>query len=134
MDPQRDEGTLAALAPGVHVDRAGDVLVVALEGEHDIASAEAVRRAVGEALDAGLAVAVDLRRAYFIDSAVAGALLDARKRARQRGLGFGVVLNEARENDVRRMFELSTLTNVFALYPSLDAAIAGVRNGFVERN
>lgn len=133
MEPQRDEGTVAALAAGVRFDRAEDVLVVALEGEHDIASADTVRRAVVDALDAGLAVAVDLRDANFIDSAVAAALLDGRKQAQRRGLGFGVVLNEARDNDVRRMFELSTLTSVFALYPSLEAAIAGVRGGFVGR-
>jgi anti-anti-sigma factor len=130
MDPGTDEGIAAVIAPGVRVVREEDVLVVTLVGEHDLASRDGLSEAVDGALDAGLAVVLDLRDADFIDSVVAAVFLEARKKAKQRDLGLGVVLSDSRENGVRRMFELSTLTSVFALYPSPEAAVEGVRGGF----
>lgn len=133
MDPWTDEGIAAVRAPGVRVAREKDVLVVALAGEHDLASRNSVSGAVDRALEAGLAVVIDLRDADFIDSVVAAVFLEARKKAKQQNLGLGIVLSDAPENGVRRMFELSTLTSVFAVYPSTEAAVEGVRRGFAER-
>jgi anti-anti-sigma factor len=133
MDRWTDEGIAGVRAPGVRVAREEDVLVVALAGEHDLASRDSVSGAVDGALEAGLAVVIDLRDADFIDSVVAAVFLEARKKARQQNLGLGIVLSDSPENGVRRMFELSTLTTVFAVYPSPKAAVEGVRRGFAER-
>ena len=130
MDPPLDDGAAAISTAGVRVAREEGVLVVALAGEHDLASRDSVSGAVDGALEAGLAVVVDLRDADFIDSVVAAVFLEARKKARQRDLGLGIVLSDSSENGVRRMFELSTLTSVFAVYPSPEAAVEGVRGGF----
>lgn len=129
MDRRRDEGT-AALAPAVRAERHGNVLVVALAGEHDLTSRDSVRDAVDDALDARLAVVVDLRETELVDSVVAATFLEARKKAGSRNLGLGVVLSDVPQNAVRRMFELTELTTVFAVYPTVAEAVEGVRAGF----
>jgi anti-anti-sigma factor len=133
VDLRSDEGTAAVIAPGIRVARRDDVVVVALAGEHDLASRDRVRGIVDGALDERMAVVLDLREADFIDSVVAAVFLDARKKAKKANLGLGVVLSNAHDNGVRRMFELSTLTTVFAIYPSPATAIEAVRAGFAER-
>ena len=131
MSTRPDDPARSFSAPGVRVARDEDVLVVSLSGEHDIASRDSVQGAIDGALDAGLAVVVDLRTADFVDSVVAAVFLEARKKARVVDLGLGVVLSEASDNAVRRMFELSQLTSVFAVYASVAEAVAAVRAGFV---
>lgn len=119
---------------GVAVDRPGDgVVVVALSGEHDLATRDSVHGAIQGALDARQAVVVDLTEAEFMDSVVAAVLLEARKRAKREGLGLGIVLSGDEANHVRRMFELSELTLVFAIHATRDAAVERVRADFVER-
>jgi anti-anti-sigma factor len=127
VDLRAGEGT-AALA-GLRVEREDGVVVIALAGEHDIASRDSVQAAIVEALEGGLAVVIDLRDAYFIDSVIAAVFLDARKVAKHRNLGLGFLLSSDTDNGVRRMFELSTLTTIFAMYPTREAAVAGVRGG-----
>jgi anti-anti-sigma factor len=126
------DGGAAAVAPGIRVEREEDVLVVALEGEHDLASRDSVRGAVDGALEARLGVVVDLRDAAFIDSVVAAVFLEARKKAKREDIGLAIVLSDSPENAVRRMFELSQLTSVFATYPSTEEAVRGVSGGFSE--
>jgi anti-anti-sigma factor len=126
-----DEGT-AAVAPRVRVERDADVAVVALAGEHDVSTRHRVREAIDDALDARLSVVIDLRDAAFVDSVIAATLLEARKKAKREDIGLGIVLADGHENAVRRMFELSRLTSVFAIYPSLETAVAAVREGFAE--
>ena len=126
-----DEGT-AAVAPRFRVARDADVVVLALSGVHDVSSRHRGRDAIVDALDVRPPVVVDLRDAEFVDSVIAATFLEARKRARREDIGFGIVLADARENAVRRMFELSRLTGVFAIYPSLEAAVPAVREGFAE--
>lgn len=132
MEPRADHAAAALRPPGVRVARHDDVLVVALAGEHDLASRDSVRGALGGALEAGLALVVDLREADFIDSVVAATLLEARKKAKQQGRGIGILLSEAPDNAVRRMFEVSELDSVFASYTSVDEAVEAVRAGFVD--
>jgi anti-anti-sigma factor len=126
-----DEGT-AAVAPGVRVERDEDVLVIALAGEHDVSTRDSVWAPIDRALDARLAIVIDLRGAEFVDSVIAAIFLEARKKAKRENLGLGIVLADARENAVRRMFELSQLTRVFAVYASAAEAVVAVREGFSE--
>ena len=76
--------------PIVLDDTAGDVVVVVVEGEHDIYTAPTLRERLDEALDRGGGIVVDLTAATFVDSSVLGALLDARRRALEAGQGFVV--------------------------------------------
>jgi anti-anti-sigma factor len=126
-----DEGTAAA-APRVRVERDADVVVLALVGEHDVSTRHRVREAIDDALAAKLPVVIDLRDAGFVDSVIAATFLEARKQAKRENIGLGIVLADEHKNAVRRMFELSRLTSVFAIYPSVEAAVAAVRDGFAE--
>src|SRR5256885_6219668 len=62
----------------VAIERHGDARIVALQGEHDVSTVDLVRECLGEA-GAGVVI-VDLVEAVFIDSSVAGALLEAYRR------------------------------------------------------
>src|SRR4051812_15032119 len=73
--------------PIVLDETADDVVVVVVEGEHDIYTAPTLRERLEEALSRGGGIVVDLTAATFVDSSVLGALLDARRRAIQGGLG-----------------------------------------------
>lgn len=126
-----DEGTLA-VAPRMRVEHDADVVVIALAGEHDVSTRHRLREAIDDALAARLPVVIDLRDAEFVDSVIAATFLEARKRAKREKIGLGIVLADEHENAVRRIFELSRLTSVFAIYASAEAAVAGVREGFSE--
>ena len=64
----------------VAIERHGDVRIVALQGEHDVSTVDLVRECLGEAGAGDGVVIVDLVEAVFIDSSVAGALLEAYRR------------------------------------------------------
>jgi anti-anti-sigma factor len=132
VGPLGEDDAATLSAPGVRVERHEGVLVVALASEHDLASRESVGGALDGALAAGLSVVVDLREADFIDSVVAAVLLETRKKAKQQNRGLGMVLSDAHDNGVRRMFKVSLLDTVFAIYPSVEEAVEAVRAGFVE--
>ena len=75
--------------PIVLDETAGDVVVVLVEGEHDIYTAPTLRERLEEALGRGGGIVVDLTGATFVDSSVLGALLDARRRALEAGQEHG---------------------------------------------
>jgi anti-sigma B factor antagonist len=107
----------------------GAVTLLRLQGEHDLYSAPEVRAELEAALAVGSALVVDLRGASFLDSAVIGALLEARKAARRQQLELALLLSSAPENQVRRTFEQIGLESVFSLYESEQAAISACRAG-----
>jgi anti-anti-sigma factor len=61
----------------VSLRKHGEVHVVSLHGEHDISSAVLVRERLADARGAGGRIVVDLRAASFIDSTIAGTLVEA---------------------------------------------------------
>src|SRR5919106_2296184 len=64
------------------------VAVITFSGEHDLNTAPDLRQKLTTEIDDGFAVVVDLSGAAFIDSSILGAVLDARRRARDAGIGF----------------------------------------------
>src|SRR4030095_912146 len=92
--------------PIVLDDTAGDVVVVVVEGEHDIYTAPTLRERLEEALERGGGVVVDLTAATFVDSSVLGALLDARRRALEATQGFVVCVGDPLETGVARILRL----------------------------
>jgi anti-sigma B factor antagonist len=64
----------------VSIRRHGDVRIVSLEGEHDVSTVDLVRERLAEAGPGDRVIIVDLVEAVFIDSSVAGALLEAYRR------------------------------------------------------
>jgi anti-sigma B factor antagonist len=114
-------------------DAAGDVVVVVVEGEHDIYTAPALRERLEEALAKGGGVVVDLTGATFVDSSVLGALLDARRRALDAHQGFVVCVGEQVEPGVRRILDITGLVPVLPVVSGRDEAIEAARtNGAGE--
>jgi anti-anti-sigma factor len=114
--------------PIVIDDAAGDVLVVVIEGEHDIYTAPTLRDRLDEALDRGGGVVVDLTGATFVDSSVLGALLDARRRAHDADQGFVVCVGDSVEPGVRRILDITGLVPVLPVVNGRDEAIAAARS------
>ncbi len=113
--------------PIVIDDAAGDVLVVVIEGEHDIYTAPTLRDRLDEALDRGGGVVVDLTGATFVDSSVLGALLDARRRAHDADQGFVVCVGDSVEPGVRRILDITGLVPVLPVVNGREQALAAAR-------
>jgi anti-sigma B factor antagonist len=117
--------------PIVLDESADDVVVVVVEGEHDIYTAPTLRERLEEALERGGGVVVDLTGATFVDSSVLGALLDARRRALDADQGYVVCVGDQVEPGVQRILDITGLVPVLPVVgdrPSaIDYARAGVR-------
>jgi anti-anti-sigma factor len=97
------------------VTDAGDVHVVSLRGQLDLASAGAVRDALVQI--AGSTVVVDLSDLRFLDSSGIAALLSARSQIMQGGHGFQL---RGAHGIVRRVLEVTGLA--FLLADPVEAA------------
>lgn len=109
-------------------DSAGDVVIVSVEGEHDIYTAPTLRERLDEALSRGGGVVVDLTAATFVDSSVLGALLDARRRALESDQGYVVCIGETVEPGVRRILDITGLVPVLPVITGREQAIEAARS------
>jgi anti-sigma B factor antagonist len=114
-------------------DSNGDVLFVVVRGEHDIYTAPALRDRLEQALDGTqsgppVGIAVDLSGATFLDSSILGALLEARRQALERGMGYVVCLGEEPEPGVQRILEITGLVPVFPVVRSRAEALEAARS------
>jgi anti-anti-sigma factor len=106
--------------------------VIALVGEHDAYSAGRLEGELGVLLDEGRRVVVDLRDTEFIDSTTLATLLAARRVAEQASLGFTIVLPQRNYTQVNQLLDLTGLGSTFAIYDTLDAALAAARGGTTQ--
>ena len=90
-------------------------------GEIDLHLAADLRRELlGAVADGAETVIVDMAATTFVDSMTLGVLLGAARRLQQRG---GELRIACVDPNIRRIFEITLLDRVFALYPSLDDAL-----------
>ena len=115
--------------PIVLDDAAGDVVVVVVEGEHDIYTAPTLRERMDEAIARGGGIVVDLSGATFVDSSVLGALLDVRRRAIEAGQGFVVCVGGSIEPGVQRILDITGLVPVLPVLGDRALAIEHARAG-----
>ena len=101
--------------------------VLTVRGEHDLYTAPPLREGIGELLDEGVPVIVDLTPATFIDSSILGVLLGGLRRARESGGFFSLELGDDAEPTVRRIFEVTGLLSVFPIDASSAEAVARSR-------
>src|SRR3954465_11711262 len=113
--------------PIVLDDAAGDVVVVVVEGEHDIYTAPTLRDRLDEAIGRGGGIVGDLTGATFVDSSVLVALLDARRRALEAGQGFVVSIGETVEPGVQRILDTTGPVPVLPVINGRNAAIDAAR-------
>ena len=106
----------------LRTENEGRVLVFALRGSLDIATAKSVRAAMTDASEhANQDVVVDLREVEFIDSTGLGALIGAHKRAAEKHHTLRLVANEG---PIERLLTITGLIRVLALYRSVEDALA----------
>jgi anti-sigma B factor antagonist len=102
---------------------ADGVSVVSATGEIDIATAPGLREQLESTMDrAGGLVVVDLLGVTFIDSTALGVLIGALKRSQEAGGSMRLVVAEPR---VLKVFEITGLTELFSIFPTIDAAVQG---------
>ncbi len=110
------EDTISAVATQ-HVR--GGYFLIALRGEWDLFNRPELEAALQAAAEAGARVIVlDLSKATFIDSSVLGALVESRNHL-DDGVRMAVV---AEDRQIRKVFEITGLDQVFTLHDTLEAA------------
>jgi anti-anti-sigma factor len=103
--------------------------VVALVGEHDAYSAARVESELAWLLAEQRHIVLDLRETDFVDSTTLAVILASRRDAEERGLGFALVLPGRTYTQVHQLLELTNLRSAFAIYDTLDDALAAARDG-----
>jgi anti-sigma B factor antagonist len=98
--------------------------VVALEGELDLGRAPSLKWALVDSVDAGYKqLVVDLTRVRFMDSTALSVLVGV-NRSLDEGARLAIVCVNA---NVLKIFELSGMDGAFAIFPTLDQALAHVQ-------
>ncbi|MCW2753902.1 MAG: anti-anti-sigma factor [Marmoricola sp.] len=100
----------------------GGIVVVAPVGEFDISSVEMLRSTFLDATsETNNKVVVDLSATTFLDSMALGTMLGVSRRVNGWG---GWVRVAAPQPNVRKVLRITGLDKVFALYDTLDQAVA----------
>ena len=101
--------------------RAGTV-VLAVRGEADLHVTPELRDHISTAISNGAEeLLLDLTDTTFVDSMTLGVLLGSMKTMRERGGRMGLVIDRP---DIRRVFEITLLDDLFPIHASLDEALA----------
>jgi anti-sigma B factor antagonist len=101
-----------------------DIVVFVLHGEVDLHVSPELRARLTDAIESGASgVVVDLSHVTFLDSMSLGVLLGALKLLRARGGELRLVVPSP---ELRRIFELTLLDEVFALARTRQEAFASV--------
>jgi len=108
------------------VEQVGDCAVVRAAGEIDARTVHAFHKVVAEAGSLASHVVIDLAGVTFVDSSGLGGLIVARNSARESGGSVSLV---SPPPVVRRLLGSTRLHDVFAIYDSLDGAIAATAQG-----
>ena len=107
---------------GIAEERRGGTGIVTVSGEVDVATAPALRDCLDRVVaDDDGPVVVDLTAVTFIDSTGLGVLIGARKRCAESDRDLRVVVAEPR---ILKVFEITGLTDLFSIHPSLDLALS----------
>jgi anti-sigma B factor antagonist len=103
--------------------------VIAITGELDLATAPRLKWTLVDAIDAGRTrFVVDLSQASFMDSTALGVLVGV-----HRSLDADARLAIVCSGDaVSKIFELSGMDGVFAIFPTLEQALVHVRGRAAE--
>jgi anti-sigma B factor antagonist len=94
-------------------------VVVTLSGEIDVAAAPTVRERLEQAAGRDVPLVIDLTGVSFIDSTALGVLIGIQKLRAETGGELRLVISEPR---VLKVFEITGLTDLFAIVPSLAEA------------
>jgi anti-sigma B factor antagonist len=99
----------------------GDIAVLAVTGEVDMATAPELARAIGLVSDHARRVVVDFTGVTFLDSSGLNALVRGRRELGEQGIALRVVVPSG--SPVHRVFEITQLTESLAVAGTLDEAL-----------
>jgi anti-sigma B factor antagonist len=118
------------MGPGEIASERADsgVEVITFSGEHDLNTAPELRGQLAAAIEDRVPIVVDFSGAAFVDSSILGAVLDARRQAHERGLGFAVALSNGAQ-PVQRVLEVTGLEATLPVHPTRAAAIEQAHAG-----
>jgi anti-sigma B factor antagonist len=111
----------------IAVDRGDGVAVVVVEGEHDVYTAPTLSEQLDALLQEGNPLVIDLTAATFVDSSVLRVLLETRRQADERGVGFAVALAEEDSGPVRRVLDVTGLVPVLPVHAGRERAVQAAR-------
>ncbi len=94
-------------------------LVIALEGDVDLASSPEAREAVLNCLERG-SVLVDLSAVDYIDSSGVASLVEGYQISKDKGVRFGLV---GVSESALMVLQLAHLDKVFPIFPTVKAAL-----------
>lgn len=104
-------------------------VVVSVRGEVDVDSAPLLREALEKAISGrSPLLVVDLLEVTFVDSTGLGVLIGAFKLCRTEGLAMHLALVEPR---ILKIFEITELTDLFSIFPTVEEAVRGRVTGDV---
>lgn len=107
----------------VQTEQRGDVVVVSIAGELDMATAPQLQDQITDQLDKGHSRLVfDLAELSFCDSTGLSVFVRAKNSSDEAG---GLVRLAAPQRGVLRILEVSGLVEVLHTYPTVDEAVAG---------
>jgi anti-anti-sigma factor len=109
----------------VVVMRSGDVTLVELVGEHDLAHYQPLKDALETATARRQHLVIDLSPCVFFDSTVVSLLLHAQDQVASYGGRFALVI-PAESTHTSRIVEVMHLTDVLPIHTSLDAALVDI--------
>jgi anti-sigma B factor antagonist len=113
----------------IAVDRGDGIAVMVVEGEHDVYTAPSIGEQLDALLAEGTPFVIDLTGATFVDSSVLRVLLEARRRAEEKGIGFAVALGKEESGPVRRVLDITGLLPVLPVHGAREEAIEAARGG-----
>lgn len=94
--------------------------VVSVTGELDLATAPELERLLEEREQTGSTLVIDLSRVTFVDSSGVRVLVGQVRRAQETGARLTLVTEDPA---VLRVLEITALTEVVSVHPTLDAAL-----------
>lgn len=104
----------------------GDGLAAAsVVGEADLYTAPELKSALNGLVDDGAhSLLVDLSRTTFLDSTTLGVLMGVVRRLRPHGGELAITCSDP---NIRKVFEITLLDRIFAIFDSTDAGVAHLR-------
>ncbi len=106
------------------VEREGQGFVeIDVRGEVDLATAPLLRETLYDAIAQGHSpIVLDLSAVTFIDSTALGVLIGAQERSDGQGTELRMIVSESR---IMKIFEITGLTDLFSIFPTVAQAVAG---------